>query len=103
MSPSHRPLNTSTLTLVLAALLIPAGASAAGKLAFAPASLDFGANALGEIKTLTATLKNGTAADIALNAATLAENPGGYAIANTTCGPTLAAGQSCQYTLRYTA
>lgn len=101
MSPSHRLLHTSTLAL--AALLIPTGASAAGKLAFTTASLDFGANALGEIKTKVATLKNGTAAVIALNAATLADNPGGYAIASTTCGPTLAAGQSCKYTLRYTA
>lgn len=103
MSPSPRSLKTSTLTLAIFALLAPAGASAAGKLVFAPASLDFGANALGEIKTKVATLKNGTAAVIALNAATLADNPGGYAIASTTCGATLAAGQNCKYTLRYTA
>jgi len=51
---------------------------------------------LGEIKNLTATLKNGTTAAIVLNAATLADNPGGYVIASTTCGATLAAGQSCK-------
>jgi len=100
---SHRLPNTSTFALALAVLLTPVCASAAGKLAFTTASLDFGFNALGEIKALTATLKNGTSADIALNTATLADNPGGYVIANTTCGPTLAAGQSCKYTLRYTA
>ena len=100
---SHRLPNTSTFALALAALLTPVGASAAGKLAFKTASLDFGANALGEVKTKVATLKNGTTTDIELNAAALAENPGGYVIASTTCGATLAAGQSCKYTLRYTA
>ena len=89
--------------LLAAFLLVPAGASAAGKLAFAPASLNFGANALGEVKTLSATLKNTTAANIALGVATLVENPGGYIIASTTCGATLGARQSCKYTLRYTA
>jgi len=89
--------------LLAASLLVPAGASAAGKLAFAPASLNFGANALGEIKTLSATLKNTTAANIALGVATMVDNPGGYVIASTTCGGTLGAGQSCKYTLRYTA
>ena len=58
---------------------------------------------MGEIKNLTAALKNGTAADIVLGSATLVGNPGGYAIAGSTCGSTLAAGQSCKYTLRYTA
>jgi len=101
MSATRRSLNTTTLAL--AALLIPAGASAAGKLAFAPTSLEFGANALGEVKTLSATLKNTTAANIALGVATLVDNPGGYIIASTTCGATLGAGQSCKYTLRYTA
>jgi hypothetical protein len=100
---SHRLPHSSTFALALAALLAPVGASAAGKLVFAPASLDFGFNALGEIKTLTATLNNGTAADISLSAAALIGNPGGYVIASTTCGATLAAGQSCKYTLRYTA
>ena len=100
---SHRLPNTSTFALALAVLLTPVCASAAGKLAFTTASLDFGANALGEIKTLTATLKNTTAADIALNAATLVAKPGGYKLVSTTCGATLAAGQSCKYTLRYTA
>ena len=104
MSPSNRFPPTSRLTLALAALLLaPAGVSAAGKLAFAPASLDFGANALGEFKIKTATLKNGTAADIVLGAATLIDNPGGYSIAGTTCGATLPAGQSCKYILLYIA
>ncbi|MFM8441828.1 MAG: DUF1566 domain-containing protein [Methylococcus sp.] len=104
MSPNRRPPTKSRQTLVLAvALIVPAGASAAGKLTFAPASLDFGFNALGEAKTKIATLKNGTAADIALNAATLADNPGGYTLVSTTCGTTLAAGQTCKYTLKYTA
>jgi hypothetical protein len=104
MSPIRRPSPSHCLTLAIAAvLLVPAGASAAGKLAFAPASLDFGFNALGEIKTLSATLKNGTAVNIALNAATLAANPGGYTLVSTTCGATLPAGQTCKYTLRYTA
>jgi hypothetical protein len=89
--------------LLAAFLLVPVGASAAGKLAFVPASLDFGANALNESKTKVAALKNGTAADIVLGSATLVDNPGGYAVAGTTCGATLPAGQSCKYTLRYTA
>ena len=95
--------NACLQALLAAFLLVPVGASAAGKLAFAPASLDFGANALGEVKTKVATLKNTTAADIALGVAILVDNPGGYVIASTTCGATLGAGQSCKYTLRYTA
>lgn len=86
-----------------ALLLLSAGAYAAGTLAFAPTFLNFGSNALGEVKTLTTTLKNGTAAAVPLNPATLANNPGGYVIASTTCGASLAAGRSCKYTLRYTA
>ena len=104
MSPSHRLPHTAPLTLVLAAaLLVPVGATAAGTLTFAPASLDFGFNALGEAKTLTATLKNGTTVDILLGVASLVGNPYGYTLISTTCGVTLAAGQSCKYTLRYTA
>ncbi|MFM8445037.1 MAG: DUF1566 domain-containing protein [Methylococcus sp.] len=103
MSPSRHSLNTSTFTLALAALLVPPGASAAGKLVFAPVSLDFGFNALGEAKTKVVTLKNGTAVDIPLYPATLADDPGRYAILSTTCGVTLPAGQTCKYTLKYTA
>jgi len=81
----------------------PLGEIYAGKLAFAPASLDFGGNALGESKTLTATLKNATAAGIVLGSANLVSNPGGFTILNTTCGGTLPAGDVCQYTVRFTA
>ena len=104
--PSFRPcLNNVRLTAALAALLfVPVGgANAAGKLAFAQASLDFGGNALGESKTMSATLRNTTAAEIVLGAASIADNPGGYTLVSTTCGATLPAKQNCKYTLRYTA
>ena len=38
-----------------------------------------------------------------LTSGTLADNPGGYKLVSTTCGATLAAGQTCKYTLKYTA
>jgi hypothetical protein len=82
------------------------GPSAAGTLAFAPGrQLDFGFNALGEAKSLAATLKNGTAAGIAHQCpATLADNPGGYALVSTTCRrDRLAAGQPCTTAAAYTA
>ena len=79
---------------------MPAGAFAA-ELAFTPSSLDFGSNALGETKKLTATLKNSTTLDIVLTGATLADNTGGFSIANTTCGDSLPAGQSCAYSLAF--
>jgi len=92
------------LSVTLAALLVlPAGAANAGRLSFSPLSLDFGGNALGESKTLSATLKNTTSAEIVLGAASLVDNPGGYTLVSTTCGATLPAKQNCKYTLRYTA
>jgi len=95
MSPSTR-YPCHLFALMASILPLPAGAQAAG-LAFSPASLDFGANALGESKTKAATLKNATKRDIARGAATLVDNPGGYAIAGTTCGQILPKGQSCKY------
>jgi len=41
--------------------------------------------------------------EIVLGAASIADNPGGYALVSTTCGATLPAKQNCKYTLRYTA
>jgi hypothetical protein len=79
------------------------GVANAGKLAFTPASLDFGGNALGERTTLTATLKNTTRAGIALVSARLVKNLGGFAILSTTCGGALPAGEICQYTIGFTS
>ncbi|MBM3273122.1 DUF1566 domain-containing protein [Candidatus Kaiserbacteria bacterium] len=100
-----RPCPTNAhLSAVLAALIcVPVGAADAGELSFAQAALDFGGNALGESKTLTATLNNTTASDVLLGGASLVENSGGYSLVSTTCGATLPARQSCGFTLRFTA
>jgi hypothetical protein len=83
-----------------AALVFPAGASAAG-LSFSPSSLNFGAHALGESKKLTATLKNATTKRITLTGASVTgNNPTAYSFI-TTCGASLATGESCAYAVTF--
>lgn len=100
----HSPFrkNTHSPAWLAITLLSPAGAVAAG-LTFAPASLDFGSNALGESRIKAGTLRNATANDIVLGEASIQDNPGGYTLVSTTCGASLPAGQTCRYNLRYTA
>lgn len=94
--------NPRSLACFAAILLSPASVFAAG-LSFAPASLDFGSNALGESRTKAVTLRNTTANDIVLGETSIQENPGGYTLVSTTCGASLPAGHTCRYHLRYTA
>lgn len=85
--------------LLAAALLWSTGVFAAG-LSFEPAALDFGANALGEVKKLTAKLRNSTTVDIVLADAHLVNNAAGFSF-TTMCGAVLPAGQNCAYSVEF--
>ena len=100
LSPYRK--SSRSLVVLAATLISPAGVFAAG-LTFAPASIDFGQNALGERRIKSATLRNTGTKDIGLGGVSLQDNSGGFAIMSTTCGGSLPEGQSCRYRLKFTA